>query len=559
MMHLAVCAAVVLGLSACGGDDDGGDGGTDAGHIAYCGNDVMDDNEACDDGNNVSGDGCSSDCASDESCGNDVVDLGEVCDDGNTASGDDCNETCTSDETCGNHITDVGEECDDGNELSGDGCDSCAAECVVGRNYDTLQEAVDDDSCPVIHVAGGTHVGTTTIDRTVEIRGLPDQVAVLDGDQNGSVITVSAGEVTLVDVNLRNGSADRGGGVHHSGGSLTMTRVVLRQNTSVIEGGGLYSDADLTCQQCQITDNQNLGSQATFTARGGGVSIGINGTALLQGSAISGNVGYSAYDNSEDSVSFGGGIYNAGNTTLRDTRVTGNIAFALQDAFTQDDIRAQGGGIYNDGILAVVKCLIDHNVASSSDWTDGAGVFANAGSTGITASTIYGNDSTNGRTGGISLVGGATLVVRSATIMNNVGNGFGMFGGTVNIRNSIVVGNSGNDCDAPVGTVNTGYNIWGSTNCTFAGDADLDVMVRVCPLHDWGGPTLSVALDALDTSAIDGADPAGCTDHTGAALTTDQRGEARVVGSGCDVGAFEVQATPVCNGQGVLAGGTGVN
>src|SRR6266480_2975934 len=68
-----------------------------------CGNHVIDPGEMCDDGNTLSGDGCSSDCKSNEICGNGVTDTqkGEVCDDGNTKSGDGCNATCTSLERCG--------------------------------------------------------------------------------------------------------------------------------------------------------------------------------------------------------------------------------------------------------------------------------------------------------------------------------------------------------------------------------------------------------------------------------------------------------------------------
>ncbi len=53
-------------------------------------------------------------------------DVGEVCDDGNQTSGDGCSANCASDETCGNGIVDSvkGEVCDDGNHVQHDGCDS---------------------------------------------------------------------------------------------------------------------------------------------------------------------------------------------------------------------------------------------------------------------------------------------------------------------------------------------------------------------------------------------------------------------------------------------------
>ena len=59
-------------------------------------------------------------------CGNNVVEANEQCDDGNRTSGDGCNAECTSNETCGNGVVDVteGEACDDGNLMSQDGCNS---------------------------------------------------------------------------------------------------------------------------------------------------------------------------------------------------------------------------------------------------------------------------------------------------------------------------------------------------------------------------------------------------------------------------------------------------
>ncbi len=50
---------------------------------AKCGNKIVEGNEGCDDGNNVSGDGCSADCkveSTNAKCGNNTVEVGEDCD-----------------------------------------------------------------------------------------------------------------------------------------------------------------------------------------------------------------------------------------------------------------------------------------------------------------------------------------------------------------------------------------------------------------------------------------------------------------------------------------------
>ena len=67
---------------------------------AFCGNGYTDPGEACDAGDNLTGDGCSADCTSTEVCGNGTIDTvrGERCDDGDLASSDGCSSTCNPEE-----------------------------------------------------------------------------------------------------------------------------------------------------------------------------------------------------------------------------------------------------------------------------------------------------------------------------------------------------------------------------------------------------------------------------------------------------------------------------
>lgn len=111
-----------------------------------CGNAHIDPGEVCDDGNTVSGDGCSADCRSIETCGNGIVDIGngEVCDDGNTVSGDGCSQDCKSNETCGNGIIDrgVGEVCDTGGASA-----ACDPDCTVVQCGDGLVNMAAGEQC----------------------------------------------------------------------------------------------------------------------------------------------------------------------------------------------------------------------------------------------------------------------------------------------------------------------------------------------------------------------------------------------------------------------------
>lgn len=114
-----------------------------------CGNATVADQEECDDGNTLNGDGCSAVCLLEPSqvCGNGAIEAGEECDDGNVILGDGCDPDCVAEpeHTCGNGVIDAGEHCDDGNESPGDGCGvTCVVEAVCGNGLLELQESCDD-------------------------------------------------------------------------------------------------------------------------------------------------------------------------------------------------------------------------------------------------------------------------------------------------------------------------------------------------------------------------------------------------------------------------------
>jgi cysteine-rich repeat protein len=84
-------------------------------------------------------------------CGDGLVDPSEQCDDGNNVSRDGCNTLCLL-EFCGDDTLqlDLAEECDDGNAINGEGCDiDCQLEIIVEveRNDDDTPDVggvVDD-------------------------------------------------------------------------------------------------------------------------------------------------------------------------------------------------------------------------------------------------------------------------------------------------------------------------------------------------------------------------------------------------------------------------------
>lgn len=77
-------------------------------------------------------------------CGNRVMESGEMCDDGNQISFDGCRGDCSSTEVCGNGFVDPGEPCDDGDLVSRDGCDSrCQVESAAWTIVAIAPDAVD--------------------------------------------------------------------------------------------------------------------------------------------------------------------------------------------------------------------------------------------------------------------------------------------------------------------------------------------------------------------------------------------------------------------------------
>jgi hypothetical protein len=220
--------------------------------------------------------------------------------------------------------------------------------------------------------------------------------------------------------------------------------------------------------------------QNGFSGDGGGVSS--DGSLTLNSSIVSGNTG-------EDS---GGGISNGGTMIVNNSAVIDNV----------------GGGISSGGILALNSSTVSGNTAS---YIDGGGGITNDGTLTLNNCTVSGNS------GGI----------------NNRSND-----STVTLQNTILADNTASgispDCNGDIDSL--GYNLVGDTSgCTFpptTGDL-LDVHARLFPLI--GSPGYHPLL--FSSPAIDAGNPAGCTDHLGNRLDTDQRGVARV--GRCDIGAYE--------------------
>lgn len=179
-----------------------------------CGDGELTDDEACDDGNQQSGDGCGEDCLIAEPgfscavpgqpclgiarCGDGVVAATEQCDDANALPGDGCSERCRielgmkcegqpsvcTEAVCGNGIREGAEACDDGNATPFDGCSplcltepncqglSCQSDCGDGLLID---EECDDGNL----IDGDGCSSSCTVERgfTCEVEEVCEEVA----------------------------------------------------------------------------------------------------------------------------------------------------------------------------------------------------------------------------------------------------------------------------------------------------------------------------------------------------------------------------------------------
>jgi hypothetical protein len=164
-------------------------------------------------------------------------------------------------------------------------------------------------------------------------------------------------------------------------------------------------------------------------------------------------------------------------------------------------------------------------------------------------STVYG-----GGAGG-ALKADGTLTAESATITTNGQAIVKGATGTVNLRRSIVSATSGATCSAPVTSL--GRNLFVGASCGTPTATDLTVANEAAlglgVVDVWGNPTPSLhRLPSAGSPALDAIPPGIATDldcptDASGGRSIDARGIRRPQGTGCDIGALELEvvAPPV--------------
>jgi hypothetical protein len=245
--------------------------------------------------------------------------------------------------------------------------------------------------------------------------------------------------------------------------------------------------------------------------------------------------------------------------TLANVSITGNQVVGMGPPA---NIPGLGGGLDVGGGSTVV--LVHSSVTGNSAIPgsgpngEGGGVFVGSGGTlTVVDSTIAGNSAAAGSApgigGGLYVLGGgmgpATVNLSSSTVAGNAATGTASSGGniylaadaTVNVTNSIVAGGTATsagteNCSGALHSL--GHNVEDRNQCGLTGAGDqINTNPLLAPLADNGGNGVFTQALPFNSPAVDYGNPSGCTDALGAAVTTDQRGNAR--GTPCDVGAFE--------------------
>lgn len=451
-------------------------------------------------------------------------------------------------------------------EATGTTClDSATNACPTIQDAITVAETYDDTDV-TIDVAAGTYDENDTITGinggALVIQGASSAGTLIDGTQNGTVVVIKSGTVTLDHVTIQDGSwPGSGGGVAiANGGTADLSNDTISNNSAKV-GGGVYDNGVVTMTHDTISNNNS-------SSAGAGLYIAGLGTAALSDNTISDNV-----------TVVGGAVANFGTATLTSNTVTGNTAsktggglyaytgttMESTNDIVSNNISKFGGGVTNAGTATLTDDTISNNVLSGSTST-GAGVYNGAGgSITLAGDTIAGNQTdVAGIAGGVYNSSTATLVndtiyangadlegggvdntgtatLSFDTISGNVAaNGADLENtGTATLTANILANpGMGADCGAPV--TDDGFNVDDDGSCGFT-TANGDVsdspnlnLATALAANDSVGPE-TLAIDNL-SSAFELVPKSNCP-------ASDERGEARPgIGSTyCDAGAYELQ------------------
>lgn len=418
-----------------------------------------------------------------------------------------------------------------------------------------------------IYVTGNSTFNGLRLERNVA-HGGPGMFGSSDPESGGTGGNGGAG-----------GRADGGGLLSVGPSTLTITNLICSENQAIGGAGGNGGDGA----------NDAGGTGGTAGAGGIAVGGGINANILSirnghiannqaqAGSSGKAGFGLSTRGGIAGRTAFGGGIYVNGSATITHSDISRNSANGgtggeggNSDSFRVGGDGGTGGNAYGGGVYVIANTFELRNSTVSTN-TAAAG---KGGSGGAAADGGDGGEGGQSQGGGLFIASGATLNVRNSTIaLNNAATGLGGDGaagtdlpgspgaqrpgkgggvyndGTARAFSTIFGDNTasggGADFSGPIAVASNNLleragtsGLVNGINGNIVGqDAKLGALGR----H--GGPTFTHLLLAGSPAVNRGSNTLG--------LTTDQRGLARSVGAGVDIGAVEMRA-PVVSLSGTI-------
>jgi predicted outer membrane repeat protein len=284
----------------------------------------------------------------------------------------------------------------------------------------------------------------------------------------------------IADSTISRNTAHSGAGIYvYPGHYARLKHTTVRGNTAASEGGGMFNhQGDVVFEGGAIQDN---------SAGGWGGAIFVYDPLAIQ--------------------------------ELVRVTVRGNSA-------------ARGGGIFADGSLWVIDSTLHANRALNF----GGGLAVRNGRAFLENSTLSANVTTaaSAAEGGGAYVVGGMLEGTNVTFSGNAslsGGALAVDGGVVSFANVILANSTqGGNCQGAI--TSSKYSIASDNTCALAGLGDRNATdPKLTPLGAYGGPTL-VHMLATGSPAIDGV-------FGNDAPSFDQRGMARPLGLGFDIGAVE--------------------
>ncbi len=318
--------------------------------------------------------------------------------------------------------------------------------------------------------------------------------AILTGNRadNGAALYNAGGDMTLNFSIVNSHTVTSSGTIVNAGGELAVTQSVVKDNAAGVDAGALLNvGGSAEIVRSLIRNNSAING-------GGIVNISEHPAVSVLGATID-KLTVSNSTLVGNSADFGAAIYNANNSTVRNT-VTNTVVLA-NSTLMNNIAGKDGGGIFNGGIGGLARVEVIQSTVADNEAAKGGGVF-------------------NQQSGG----GSAEIY----------------------LANSVNTNTRGNDCTNSGGTfTSNNHNADSDNSCNVAINGNVQLRRNVESVATFmlpGGHTLDVLPPASESIVVGEGDPATCQSELVGGI--DQLGYFRPNDS-CDLGSIDTNATTV--------------